>query len=132
RMKLSPSRLVRKLLPLAALVAPTLFADVPSAPVRESEQKQVQIQGETKLLIAALDGMLDEYGRNNLSGEDVATVRRLRQALETLSAAEMRQVVDLLQRARAGNDPASAIKSVADAFSMQKQIIVAIKRILTE
>ena len=108
------------------------FSQLPSAPIRETEQKQAHIQGETKRLGDALDAMLGEYERNNLAGEDAASVRRVRESLSSLSETEMRQVVDLLQRARAATNPDAAVKTVADAFTAQKQIVTAIQRILAE
>ena len=108
------------------------FAELPAAPIRETEQKQAHIQGETRLLAEVLDAMLGEYGRNNLAGDDAAAVRRVRESLGSLSSTEMRQVVDLLQRARAATNPDTAVKTVADAFTAQKQIVVAIQRILAE
>ena len=123
-------------LPFASLlvlaISPRAIAALPAEPIRESEQRQVQIQGETRQLVGALDAMLGEYERNNLSGDDVATVRRLRQSLDSLTTSEMRQVVDLLQKARAGTDAGAAVKIAADAFTAQKQVIVSIQRILAE
>ena len=117
---------------LVLVISPRASAALPAEPIRESEQKQVQIQGETRQLIGALDAMLGEYERNHLSGDDVATVRRLCQSLDTLTTSEMRQVVDLLQKARAGTDAGAAVKIAADAFTAQKQVIVSIQRILAE
>ena len=116
----------------AAFAAGTAFADLPAAPIRESEQAQARIQGETKLLGDTLDAMLGEYERNNLAGDDATAVRRVRESLGSLSATEMRQVVDLLQRARAATNADAAVKTVADAFTAQKQIVTAIQRILAE
>ncbi len=126
---LLPARLI---LASVVLAAGDAFAELPTAPIRESEQKQAQIQGETKLLSDTLTAMLGEYERNNLAGDDAATVRKLRESLGALSSTEMRQVVDLLQRARAASDPNATVRTVADAFTTQKQILVAIQRILAE
>ena len=131
-MKLPPHLLARLASALAALGTGTAFADLPAAPLRESEQKQSQIQGETRVLGEILDAMLGEYERNNLTGDDSKAVRRVRESLGSLSATEMRQVVDMLQRARAATNPDAAVKTVADAFTAQKQIVVAIQRILAE
>jgi hypothetical protein len=131
-MNFPPPRLACRFFALATLVAQSAFAQVPVEPIREGEQRQTQIQGETRQLVSSLDAMLGEYERNNLTGQDVATVTRLRRSLDTLSATEMRQVVDLLQRARAVNSADATVKTVADAFTGQKQIIVAIKCILAE
>ena len=111
---------------------PCIFAAQTGERLRESEVKQEQIQSDAKALVSALDEMAAEYERNNLGGEEVATVKRLRGSLDKLSVAEMKQVVDLLQQARAVKDPGAAAKTVADAFSAQKQIVVSIKRILSD
>ena len=132
RMKLPPSLLARLATAIATLGSGAAFADLPAAPIRESEQAQTRIQGETKLLADTLDAMLGEYGRNNLAGDDADAVRRVRGSLGSLSSTEMRQVVDLLQRARTATSADAAVKTVADAFTAQKQIVVAIQRILAE
>src|SRR6478735_6126016 len=88
-----------------AMVALGLITSVRAESVadrfRENEQKQEQLAGEARQLMAGLDVMLGEYERNGLAGEDVAVVQRLKAAIGILGGAEMRQVVDLLQRARA-------------------------------
>ena len=131
-MKLPPSLLASLATAFTALGTDAALAGLPAAPIRESEQKQAHIQGETKLLADTLDAMLGEYERNNLAGDDAASVRRVRESLGSLSATEMRQVVDMLQRARAATSPDAAVKTVADAFTVQKQIVTAIQRILAE
>src|SRR5262245_11139221 len=106
----------------------TFAANLPTERIRERENRQEQVGEEARQLIGALDVMLGEYERNHLSGDDVATVRKLRGSLEHLTVSEMRQVVDLLQQARAVSNPGTAVKTVADAFSAQKQVIVSINR----
>jgi hypothetical protein len=130
RMKLPPASLARLAAAFASLGTGAAFGELPAAPIRESEQAQARIQQETRLLAGTLDAMLGEYGRNNLAGDDAEAVRRLRGSLGSLSATEMRQVVDLLQQARTATDPDAAVKTVANAFTAQKQIVVAIRRIL--
>jgi len=107
-------------------------AETPADKLRENEQKQEQLSVEARNLIDALDVMLGEYTRNGLAGEDVAGVQKLKAAIARLSTAEMRQVIDLLQRARAVQDTGVSAKTAADAFSAQKQIVVSIQRILAE
>ena len=119
---------------LAVLLGATLSpaAPLPAERIRESEQRQEQISSEARELVNALDAMLGEYERNHLAGDDVATVRKLRGSVDQLTIAQMREVVDLLQQARAVNDRGAAVKTVADAYSAQKQVIVSINRIIAE
>ena len=131
-MKLPPPLLARLATTFAALGAGAAFAELPATPLRESEQRQEQIQGETRGIADTLDAMLGEYERNNLAGDAAAAVRRIRESLGSLSGTEMRQVVDMLQRARVATNADAAVTTVADAFTAQKQIIVAIQRILAE
>ncbi len=107
-------------------------APLPAERIRDNEQRQEQISGEARELVGALDVMLGEYERNHLSGDDVAMVRKLRGSVDQLTVAQMREVVDLLQQARAVNDPGAAARTVADAFTAQKQVISSINRILAE
>ena len=71
-------------------------------PIREVERRQGEIGAESNNLVLALDGMLAEYERNNLGGDDAAVVKALRGRLDRLNVEEMRKVVDLLQKARSG------------------------------
>ena len=105
-------------------------APLPSEPIRDAEQRQEQISTQAKLLVTALDAMLGEYERNHLGGEDAAMVETLRGQLDRLSVAEMRTVVDLLQKARVVQDRGAASQTVADASSVQKRIAVEMERIL--
>ena len=105
-------------------------AQLPSEPIRDAEQRQEQISTQAKSLVTALDAMLGEYERNHLGGEDAAMVETLRGQLDRLSVAEMRTVVDLLQKARVVQDRGAASQTVADASSVQKRIAVEMERIL--
>ena len=85
---------------------------------------------QAKALVTALDAMLGEYERNQLGGADAAMMKALRGQLDRLSVAEMRTVVDLLQKARAVQDRADSAQTVANASSVQKRIAVEMERIL--
>lgn len=124
-MTFSPLRLACSFVAASAFAAP-----LPPEPIRDAEQRQEQIGGQAKGLVAALDAMLGEYERNHLGGVDAATVKAVRAQLESLSVDEMRTVVDLLQKARATSDRGAASQTVADAFSAQKRIAVEMARIL--
>ncbi len=100
--------------------------------IREDAVKQQQLQGEASGLADQLDGMIAEYARNGLTGEDVDTVKALRASIQRMSQTEMQQVVTLLEKAQAAPDAGQAKKSVSDAYSAQKGILVQIKRLLAE
>ncbi len=105
-------------------------APLPPEPIRDAEQRQVQIGAQAKGLVSALDAMLGEYERNHLGGDDAKLIQTLRSQLERLSVEEVRTVVDLLQQARTVQDRGAATQTVADAFSAQKRISVELARIL--
>ena len=126
----SSLRLACQLVIAASSCAAVFAAPLPAEPIREAEQRQVQIGAQAKNLVAALDAMLGEYERNHLGGDDALTVKALRGQLDRLSVEEMRTVVDLLQQARAVQDRGAAAQTVADAYSAQKRISVEMARIL--
>ncbi len=109
------------------------FAD-PSASdnLRDGVVKQQQLQGEASGIAGQLDAMIGEYQRNGLTGEDVETVKALRDSMNRLSGTEMQQVVTLLEKARATSDAGTAKKVVSDAYAAQKGILVEMKKLLAE
>src|SRR5689334_7026860 len=120
------------LLAAASFLTPGFSAAPRSDRLRESEQRQEQLGAEARGLVAALDAMLGEYARNGLAGEDAQSAGVLRTQLDRLTVVEMRQVVDLLQQARTIQDKDAGVKTVADAHTAQKQVVVVLQRILTE
>ncbi len=118
---------------IAALSGLTLHAEpAPTESIRDSEVKQQQLQGEATGLAGQLDGMIAEYARNGLSGEDVDTVKALRDSINRLSASEMQQIVAILQKAGGLADAGQAKKQVSEAFSAQKNLLVQMKRLLAQ
>jgi hypothetical protein len=117
---------------LFLLLAASAFAAVPTERLRENETQQQQLQQDARALAGTLGAMLGEYTRNGLAGEDVEVVKRLREALDRMSAAEMKAVIDLLQKARAATDEGAARKTAGDAFAQQKSILTQMGRILAE
>ena len=120
---------------LASSIAPVLSA-VAVTPtgerIREGEVKQEQLRGDAQRLVEQLDGMLGEYERNGLAGEETKTVQALRETLARLGGGEMKQVVDLLEKARGTADAGLAKKEVSEAYTAQKALIVQIKKLLAE
>src|SRR3954453_1920777 len=96
--------------------------------LRENERGQEQLVTQARSLIGNLEVVLGEYARNGLAGEDVTTIERLKASIGQLGTAEMREVIDLLQQARTVQEPGARVKTAADAFSAQKQIVVSIQR----
>lgn len=104
----------------------------PSERIREGEARQQQLRGEAQKLVEQLDTMLDEYQRNALGGEETKTVQTLRDSLAKLSLDEMKQVIDLLEKARVTTDAGVAKQRVADAYSGQKAILSKISKLLAD
>ncbi len=114
-----------------AVVVHTMAA-TPSDRIREGEVKQQQLQGDAGQLAGQLETMIGEYERNGLAGEDADTVRSLRDALQKLSSSEMKQVIDLLEKARAVTDAGEAKKTVSEAYASQKTILTQMQKLLAE
>ncbi len=126
-----------KSLPLYLVLASTLvpvFSAVAAGPaaerIREGEVKQEQLRGEAQRLVEQLDAMLGEYERNGLAGEETKTVQALRETLAQLGGGEMRQVVELLEKARGTVDAGQQKKDVSAAYTAQKALIVQMKKLL--
>ena len=104
----------------------------PAERIREGEARQQQLRGDAQKLVEQLDTMLDEYQRNALGGEDTKTVQNLHDSLAKLSLDEMKQVIDLLEKARVTTDAGEAKQRVADAYSSQKAILAKMSKLLAD
>jgi len=119
---------------LAHFAVPVLTA-APEASMdrlREGEAKQQQLRGDAQRLVEQLNGMLDEYARNGFGGDETQTVQALRDGLQRLSTDEMKQVVELLEKARGARDVGEAKQRVSDAYTSQKAILTRMQQLLTE
>ena len=129
-----------KRLPLyLLLLASSVIAARAAAPanpaaerIREGEVKQTQLRNEAQQLVEQLDGMLGEYERNGLAGEDAKTVAALREALAKLSGGDMKEVAEALQKARVTPDAGTAKKEVSAAYTAQKALIAQMKKLLAD
>ncbi|MEI9897996.1 MAG: hypothetical protein WDN28_30105 [Chthoniobacter sp.] len=121
-------------LALACGVYPTAHGEdgAPAERIRQGEARQQQLRGDAQKLVEQLDSMLDEYQRNALGGEDTKTLQALRDSLAKLSVDEMKQVVDLLEKARGTSDAGEAKQRVADAYSSQKAILTQMTKLLAQ
>jgi len=98
----------------------------------QSELKQQQIQRTTQRVGNQLSGIIEEFERNAIAGEDVKVLRAIRTVLGRLSDKEMVQVITLLQQAQKAGDDSSAKKDVMEAYSGQKAITTQLKQLLLE
>lgn len=134
--RLRPASPAMKHLPILLLLgmAPYLAAETVVTPenIREGEAKQQQLRGDAQRLVAQLDGMIGEYERNGLGGDEARTIQSLRDSLQKLSVEEMRRVVDLLEKARAANSAGEAKQRVSDAYTTQKAILTEMQKLLAE
>lgn len=125
-----------KHLPLLLLLgaAPYLAAETAVSPesLREGEAKQQQLRGEAQRLVAQLDGMIGEYERNGLRGDESKAIQGLRDTLDKLSVDEMRSIVELLEKARGAANAGEAKQRVSDAYAGQKAIIGQLQKLLAE
>ena len=120
---------------LASSLVPVLSA-APANPaaerIREGEVKQEQLRGDAQRLVEQLDAMLGEYERNGLAGEETKTVQALRETLAQLGGGAMKQVVELLEKARGAADAGEAKKGVSAAYTAQKALITQLDKLLAE
>ena len=120
---------------LAQFVVPVLTAAPTtdsSEQIREGQVKQQQLRGEAQRLVDQLDSMLGEYERNGLAGDETKTVQAVRDSLQKLSVDEMKQVVDLLEKARGAATAGEAKQRVSDAYTSQKAILTEMQKLLAD
>ena len=98
----------------------------------QQELRQEQIKSTTARVGAQLDGIIDEYDRNGLGGDDVAVLKAIRGVLGSLTESEIKKVIDLLQSARLTKDHAKSSESTLNAYAGQKNIIVQLRHLLLE
>ena len=126
-------------LPLYLVIASSLVPVLSAAPanpaaerIREGEVKQEQLRGDAQRLVEQLDAMLGEYERNGLAGEETKTVQALRETLAKLGGGEMKQVVELLEKARGTVDAGQQKRDVSAAYTAQKALITQMKKLLAD
>ena len=127
----------RKLLPLipialATMVGTTFAADLQSAidSAHNGEHQQQQIQADSQKLVADLDATIDEYQRNGLNGEELKTLKKVRQIIANASDTEMAKILDLLKHAGSGTKPEDVLTNLSAANTAQKGVLSQLKAIL--
>ena len=99
--------------------------------ILQQEQRQEQIKTSTQRVGRQVDGLIAEFQRNGIAGEDVRILSGIRSVLGRLSEKDMTKVVALLQEAREKNDGSSRQK-ITSAYSGQKGIILQLRQLLSE
>lgn len=94
--------------------------------------KQQQIKATTKRVGEQLEGVIGDFDRNGITGEDVKVLRAIRSVLDRLSEKEMATVIEFLQQSRDTADPALANRSATEAYSGQKAIVVQLQQLVLE
>jgi len=94
--------------------------------------KQQQIKTTTKRVGDQLEGVIAEFDRNGIAGEDVKVLRAIRSVLDKLSEKDMATVVEFLQQSRAADDPSVAAKNATEAYAGQKAIVVQLQQLVLE
>src|SRR5262245_19637586 len=87
------------------LLGASSFAAEDNTRILQQELKQQQLKATTARVGQQLDAIIDEFGRNGISGQDVTVLRTIRSVLGTLSEKDMQLVVEYLQNARKAGDP---------------------------
>ena len=116
---------------LPAEAAPAPAPGVSKIPAQDIARQQ-QIKVTTKRVGEQIEGVVAEFERNGITGEDVNVLRAIRGVLDRLSEREMASVLELLKTAQAGGEPAAIARSESDAFSAQKGIVVQLQQLVLE
>ncbi len=128
---------MKKAFPLSLCLVMTfspalLRAAAPGDELRESADAQSRIKTQTQSVGQQLDTIIAEFDRNGIVGEDVQTLRAIRNVLGNLSESQMQQVVDFLQKARSAPDADSQRRNVTQAVVGQKTISSQLSDLLKE
>lgn len=107
-------------------------APKPDARIRDREREQQDIRNRTQKVADQLSTIVDEFERNNLGGEEIQVLKAIQSVLGNLSETQMKQVIDLLQKAREAADPNAARQNANEAYAGQRQIIVQMHQLLLE
>ncbi|MFT4546802.1 MAG: hypothetical protein ACI9UA_002199 [Pseudoalteromonas tetraodonis] len=116
---------------LATLFLTTLSASAEDPGLQRQETKQEHIREATARASAQLSGLVQEFERNGITGQDVDILTGIQSVLDKLSAKQMAGIVQLLQDARSAAPEATSTKIVR-AYTGQKAVIVQLRQVLLE
>ena len=97
---------------------------------RAQESREGEIQVTSHGLVEQLDSMIDEYDRNGLKGDELKSLKGLRNILGRVSDQDMAKILAILRQAGVQNNPGAALNAIADAYSKEKGVLIEMKRIL--
>lgn len=129
--------LVSAWLAAGALCRPVVAADAAPGvaasklPAQDIARQQ-QIKVTTQRVGEQIEGVVAEFERNGITGEDVNVLRAIRGVLDRLSEREMAAVIELLQGTQSGGNAAAIARSESDAFAAQKGIVVQLQQLVLE
>ncbi|HEV7299064.1 MAG TPA: hypothetical protein VGN72_06830 [Tepidisphaeraceae bacterium] len=107
---------------LSLAASPVAVLAVPNEALRDGAETQTRLKSQTQAVATQIEGVLAEFDRNGITGDDVQTLRAIHSVLGSLSASQMQQVVDLLQKARSADTDDAARRNVTQAVVGQKTI----------
>src|SRR3954463_16132287 len=104
---------------VAAILVTRLAAETPPTNDRilQQELKQQQIRTTTQRVGDQLEGIIAEFDRNGIAGEDVKVLRAIRGVLGKLTEKDMDKVIAFLQQARTTTDASTSTKNASDAYA---------------
>jgi hypothetical protein len=123
-------RFMTAALAMCAAISSTRGAEAALETIREGEIKQQGVQADAQRVAAELQAMTGEYQRNGIASDEVQTLQALSKTVTHLSREDMQKVLDLLGQARNASTPQGALQPVANAYSVQKNVIVQFKQML--
>ncbi len=112
--------------------AETSPAPIPTAISAQDLAKQQQIKTTTKRVGDQLEGVLAEFDRNGITGEDVKVLGAIRGVLDRLSEKDMATVLEYLRQSHAANDSTVSTRSATEAYAGQKAIVVQLQQLVLE
>src|SRR4051812_15670618 len=107
-------------------------AATPTDRMLQQEQKQQQLKTTTQRVATQLNGIIEEFQRNGIEGEDVKVLRAIGSVLGRLSEKDMEKVIAFLQQARSSEDPNASTRKATDAYASQKSIIIQLQQLVLE
>ena len=98
----------------------------------QSERQQQLLRANIETVSAQLHVLIDDYRRNDITGDEVQTLQTIAGILAHLTGSEIQRVIELLQSARNAPDAGTAQQRIVEAYSNQKIILVKLRQVVSE